>query len=157
MDGIHNDLVCGLDRCVCVHCKKLHVFVQLIDGICAKKNYLTPHNTNICVWVVCRSIFSKKKKERRNNLLKTVFERNCILKHEWSLQRVVLQLQNEFKQYLPLLHAMKDELLSMLLIPTHVYTLTTQDAIYHNRERVELAGARFPSYFKPLKVIRDNF
>ena len=52
---------------------------------------------------------------------------------------------------------MKDESLSMLLIPTHVRTLTTRDTIYHNREQEKLADARFPSDYKPLKVIRDNF
>ena len=52
---------------------------------------------------------------------------------------------------------MKDKLLSLLLITTHVHTLTTQDAIYHNREQEELADVRFPSNYKPLKVIRDIF
>ena len=36
--SLHNALVCGLDQCVCVHCKKPHVSAQLIDGICAQKN-----------------------------------------------------------------------------------------------------------------------
>ena len=52
---------------------------------------------------------------------------------------------------------MKDELLSMLLIPTHVRTQITRNVIYHGRDRTELAGARFPSNYKPLEVIRDNF
>ena len=86
-----------------------------------------------------------------------MFEHNCLLEHKWSLQREVLQLQKEFKQHLPLLYVMKDELVSMLLIPTHVRTQITRNVIYHSRDRTELAGARFPSYFKPLKVIRDNF
>ena len=106
---------------------------------------------------LCAGVSFRKKKERRNNLLKTVFERNCITKHEWSLQREVLQIQKEFEQHLPLLYAMKDKLLVMLYFPTHVRTLTTRDAIYHNNECVELAGARFPPDYKPVEVIGDNF
>ena len=98
-----------------------------------------------------------KKEERRNNLLKTVFERNCITKHKWSLQREVLQIQKEFEQHLPLLYAMKDKLLLMLYFSTHVCTLTTRDAIYHDNKCVESAGARFPPNYKPVKVFCDNF
>ena len=52
---------------------------------------------------------------------------------------------------------MKDKLLLMLYFPTHICTLTTRGAIYHNNECVELAGARFPPNYKPVEVIGDNF
>ena len=42
--SLHNALVCGLDRGVCVSCKKPHVSAQLIDGICAVIKKIT-HNT----------------------------------------------------------------------------------------------------------------
>ena len=42
--SLHNALVCGLDRGVCVNCKKPHVSAQLIDGIRAKIKKNT-HNT----------------------------------------------------------------------------------------------------------------
>ena len=44
----------------------------------------------------------------------------------------------------------------MLLISVHICTLTTQDAIYHSRKRVELTSTRFSSNYKLVKVIRDN-
>ena len=52
---------------------------------------------------------------------------------------------------------MNDKLLLVLLIPTHVRTLTIQDIIYYNNKQLELACARFPSDYKRITVIRDNF
>ena len=128
---------------------------QLIDGICAQiKTFYPTQYIDLCVSCV-QEYLSEKEEERRNNLLKTVFKRNCITKHEWSLQREVLQLQKEFKQHLPLLYAMKDELLSMLLIPTHVCTLTTRDAIYHNNEcdKLHLVSLEYVGGWENLALI----